>query len=153
MKKQHVELSRKDQSYLESLLSKGTLKVRKQKRILGLLELNQGKTYESVIELLKVSRPTIKSWADKYKEEGLVFLNDKPRSGRPIGLSGEDRAKITAIACSTPPDGYARWSLRLLADKLVELEIVDSISFRQVGYVLKKMNCNLIEKDNGVSAK
>lgn len=153
MKKQHVELSRKDQSYLESLLSKGTLKVRKQKRILGLLELNRGKTYESVIELLKVSRPTIKSWADKYKEEGLVFLNDKPRPGRPIGLSGEDRAKITAIACSTPPDGYARWSLRLLADKLVELEIVDSISFRQVGYVLKKMNCNLIEKDNGVSAK
>jgi len=153
MKKQHVELSRKDQSYLESLLSKGTLKVRKQKRILGLLELHRGKTYESVIELLNISRPTIKSWADKYKEEGLVFLNDKPRPGRPVGLSGEDRAKITAIACSDPPDGYARWSLRLLADKLVELEIVDSISFRQVGYVLKKMNCNLIERDSGVSAK
>jgi len=153
MKKQHVKLSRKDQSHLESLLSKGSLKVRKQKRILGLLELNRGKTYESVVELLQVTRPTVKSWSDKYKEEGLFFLNDKPRPGRPIGLSGEDRAKITAIACSDPPAGYARWSLRLLADKLVELEIVESISFKQVGNILKKMNCSLIGKDNGASEK
>jgi len=80
-------------------------------------------------------------------------LNDKPRPGRPIGLSGEDRAKITALACSDPPAGYARWSLRLLADKVVELEIVESISFKQVGNILKKMNCSLIGKDNGASEK
>ena len=153
MKKQHVKLSNQDRAYLESLLKKGSMKVRKQKRVLGLLELDKGKTYESVVELLKISRLTIKSWADKYKESGLSFLEDKPRSGRPLGLSGEDRAKITAIACSAPPDGYARWSLRLLADKLVELEIVDSISFRQVGYILKKMNCSLTEKSSGVSEK
>jgi len=153
MKKQHVELSAKDESYLENLLSKGTLKARKQKRALGLLELNRGNTYESVVKLLKVSRPTLKSWADKYQESGLNFLDDKPRSGRPIGLSGEDRAKITAVACSEPPEGYARWSLRLLADKVIELEIVDTISFKQVGLILKKMNYSLTEKDNGVSKK
>lgn len=153
MKKQHVELSVEDEAYLEALLSKGTMKVRKQNRILGLLELHRGKTYESVVKLLKVSRPTVKSWADKYKAEGLAFLEDKPRPGRPPGLSGEDRAKITALACSEPPEGYARWSLRLLADKLVELEIVESISFKQVGNILKKTNCSLTENASGVSAK
>lgn len=153
MKKQHVELSRADRVYLEQLLSKGSMKVRKYNRIMGLLELDRGKTYESVCDLLKVSRPAVKNWADGYKKVGLSCLDDKPRSGRPIGLSGEDRAKITAIACSDPPSGYARWSLRLLADKLVELDIVDSISYKQVGNILKKTNCSLTEKDNGASAK
>lgn len=69
MKKQHFELSVEDEAYLEALLSRGTMKVRKQNRILGLLGLYRGKTYESVVKLLKVSRPTVKSWADKYKAE------------------------------------------------------------------------------------
>jgi transposase len=153
MKKQHVTLTSADFEYLQKLLTKGTLKVRKQNRARGLLELHKGKTFTEVSELLNTSYPTVWGWSKKYKTEGLTFLDDKPRSGRPIGLSGEDRAKITAIACSEPPAGYARWSLRLLADKLVELEITDSISFKQVGIILKKMNCSLIEKDNGVSEK
>ena len=153
MEKQHITLPEEDLAYLQTLLTKGTMKVRKQNRARGLLELHKGKTFSEVSDTLKISYPTILSWAKKYKTEGLTFLNDKPRSGRPIGLSGEDRAKITAIACSEPPAGYARWSLRLLADKLVELEITDSISFKQVGIILKKMNYSLIEKDNGVSEK
>jgi len=123
------------------------------KRAMALLELHKGKTYVEVMALINISNPTLIDWAKKYKSEGLSFLEDKPRSGRPPGLSGADRAKITALACSEPPAGYARWSLRLLAGKLVELEIVDSISFRQVGYILKKMNCSLTEKDNGASEK
>jgi len=153
LKKQHVKLSRADRADLELLLSKGSMKVRKHNRIVGLLELDRGKTYESVCVLLNVSRPTVKRWADSYQKEGLNCLDDKPRSGRPIGLSGEDRAKITAIAGSDPPAGYARWSLRLLADKLVELDIVESISFKQVGNILKKTNYSLTEKDSGVSEK
>ena len=153
MKKQHVKLTKKDQEFLVSLLSKGTLRVRKQKRAQALLDLHSGKTYAEVCRSLNMSYPAVTVWAKKYKSEGLSFLDDKPRPGRPIGLSGEDRAKITAIACSEPPKGYARWSLRLLADKLVELEIVDSISFKQVGNILKKMNYDLTEKDNGASEK
>ena len=153
MKKQHVELSESDLNFLKALLSKGSLKARKQKRAYGLLELNKGKTYKAVAELLDSTNITVASWASKYKSEGLAFLEDAPRSGRPKGLSGSDRAKVTALACSTPPEGYARWSLRLLADKLVELDIVDSISFKQVGNILKKMNCSLTENDNGVSEK
>lgn len=153
MKKQHVQLSNVDQEYLRALLSKGTLAVKKQKRGQALLELNKGASYTAVSNLIDITAITISTWAKKYKENGLSFLEDKPRTGRPLGLSGADRAKITAIACSEPPKGYARWSLRLLADKLVELEIVDSISFKQVSLVLKKMNCSLIENDNGASEK
>jgi len=153
MKKQHVQLNDSDLAYLEDLLSKGSIRVRKQKRAQALLELNRGKTFGQVAESLGTAYQTVSGWSKKYKSEGLSFLQDKPRPGRPIGLSGEDRAKITAIACSEPPAGYARWSLRLLADKLVELEIVDSISFRQVGNILKKMNCSLTEKGSGVSEK
>ncbi len=153
MKKQHIKLTDSDLEYLQTLLSKGTLKVRKQNRARALLELHKGKTFVSVSELLNTGYATVLGWAKKYNTDGLTFLDDKPRPGRPIGISGEDRAKITALACSSPPPGYARWSLRLLADKLVELEIVESVSFKQVGNILKKMNCSLTEKDNGASEK
>lgn len=153
MKKQHIELVQSDIDFLNQLLAKGTLKVRKQKRAQALLELNKGKTYKAVAAIVGSTNITVSTWVSKYKTGGLSFLDEAPRSGRPIGLSGEDRAKITALACSNPPEGYARWSLRLLADRLVELEIVDSISFKQVGNVLKKMNCNHTESDNGVSEK
>jgi len=153
MKKQHIELISSDRSYLLNLLSKGTLNVRVQRRARGLLELDKGKTYQEVADMFEMSYPAVHSWGKKYRTEGLNFLKDKPRSGRPAGLSAEQRAKITAVACSEAPKGYARWSLRLLADRLVELEIVESISHTDVGRVLKKMNYSLIEKDNGASEK
>lgn len=153
MKKQHIELSQTEVNYLTDLLSRGTLKVRKQKRTLALLELNKGKTQKVVADIVGSTNVTVSNWVSKYKADGLSFLDEAPRSGRPPGLSGEQRAKVTALACSDPPEGYARWSLRLLADKLVELEIVETISFKQVGNILKKMNCNLIESDSGASVK
>ena len=118
-----------------------------------MLALNKGASYTAVSSLIDTTAVTISTWAKKYKKAGLKFLEDKPRTGRPVGLSGTDRAKITAIACSAPPKGYARWSLRLLADKLVELEVVESISFKQVSLILKKMNYSLTESDNGVFEK
>jgi len=151
MKKQHVQLTVKDREALKGLLSKGSLKVRVQKRILALQMLDKGMSYVNVQEQIGVSNISISKWASKYKRSGLAFLKDKTRSGRPVGLSGEERAKVTALACSEAPEGHARWSLRLLADKLVELEYVEHISFKQVGRILKKMNCNLTEKNNGVS--
>jgi transposase len=150
MKKQHVQLTEKDRNYLRELLSKGKLKVRVQKRVMALQMLDRGMSYVEVQSHLDVSNVSLSKWASKYNASGLTFLKDKPRSGRPVGLSGEERAKVTALACSEPPEGYARWSLRLLADKLVELEYVDSISFKQVSNILKKMNCSLTEKNNGV---
>ena len=149
--KEHIKLSETDRLYLKGLLSKGTLSVKKYKRARGLLALDDHQSYVETSKLVGVSYPTILQWAKNYRSTGLAFLEDKPRSGRPVGLSGEDRAKITALACSDPPEGYARWSLRLLADKLVELELVESISFNHVGNILKKMNFSLTENANGAS--
>lgn len=153
MKKQHVKLSEIDKKNLQEKLTKGTIEVRVQRRINGLLYLDRGMSYGKVSELLNISYQTASTWAKRYNTDGLSFLQDKPRSGRPVDITEVERAKITAIACSKAPEGYARWSLRLLADKVVELEIVDSISFKQVGNILKKTNYNLIENDNGVSEK
>ena len=151
MKKQHIKLTEEDKQTLKDLLSKGDLKVRVQKRAMGLQMLDKGMTFQAIKEHLNTSHITISNWAKRYTNEGLAMLYDKPRSGRPIGLSGEERAKVTALACSEPPIGYARWSLRLLSDRLIELDIVDSISHTEVGRILKKMNFNHIEKNNGAS--
>ena len=138
MKRQHVKLKAKDRAHLESLISKGKLPTRVFKRATGLLELDRGKTLTAVAETLGVRHVTVAAWRDGYKEQGLECLYDAPRSGRPPEIDGKLRAKITALACSQPPEGYARWSLRLLADKIVELEYCDRISYVQVDKILKK---------------
>ncbi|MFN0200909.1 MAG: transposase [Bacteroidia bacterium] len=138
MKKQHILLSDSDRSELCSKLSKGVLSVRVQKRMQALQYLDMGKSYEEVSSLLSVHYVTVSCWAKEYNSLGLLFLTDKPRSGRPSKIDVVTEHKITALACTSAPEGRSRWSLRLLADKLVELEIVESISFVQVGTVLKK---------------
>jgi putative transposase len=140
MKKQHVQLSETDRTYLEALISKGDLKAKAYRRALGLLELDRGKTYTTVCETIRVTIPTLSGWASEYAENGLKVLEDQPRSGRPIEIDGKQRAKITALACSTPPEGHAQWSLRLLAEKVVELEYCEHISHTEVGQILKKTN-------------
>jgi len=104
------------------------------------LELDRGRTYTEVSQTLHVTIATLSGWAAKYGENRLEVLQDQPRSGRPIEIDGTQRAKITALACSTPPEGYAQWNLRLLAAKAVELEYSEHISHTEVGQVLKKTN-------------
>jgi len=140
MKKQHVQLSDEDREYLEKLISKGELSAKVYRRAYGLLELDRGQTYTAVSETLQVTIPTLSGWAAKYRENGLAMLQDKPRSGRPVEIDGKQRAQVTALACSEPPDGYARWSLRLLADKVVELGYCEHISHTEVSEILKKTN-------------
>ena len=140
MKKQYIQLSQEDREYLEALISKGEQKAKIYRRALGLLELDRGQTYTAVSKMLKVTIPTISNWAAQYKENGLQVLQDQPRAGRPIEIDGNQRAKITALACSQPPEGYAQWNLRLLANKVVELEYCEHISHTQVGQILKKTN-------------
>jgi len=140
MKKQHVKLSEADRAFLEALISKGELTAKAYRRALGLLELDRGKTYTAVAQTLKVTIQTLSKWAGKYRESGLQVLQDQSRSGRPVIIDGKQRAKITALACSDPPEGYARWSLRLLADKVVELGYCEHISHTEVATILKKTN-------------
>jgi putative transposase len=138
MRKQHVRLKKADRAYLESLVAKGKLPARMFKRATALLELDRGKTLQAVAETLGVCNITVAAWRDHYKERGLKCLEDAPRSGRPIEIDGVQRAKITALACSQAPEGHARWNLRLLAEKVVELGYCDRISHVQVGKILKK---------------
>jgi len=139
-KKEHVKLSKKDQTYLEELMSKGNLPVRIYRRALSLLSLNRGDTYSAVSQIVGVTKQTVAVWAKKYNESGLDFVTDKARSGRPKKLFSVDEAKIPALACSEPPAGYSQWSLRLLAEHAVELIEADSISYSGVRRILKKTN-------------
>jgi transposase len=136
MKKQHVQLTENDRTYLKELLSKGELAVKTYKRALALLELDRGKTYTAVAKTIQASHITVSKWSRKYADVGLNILIDQPRSGRPPEIDGVQRAKVTALACSDPPEGYARWSLRMLADRAVELDYVEHISHTQVGEIL-----------------
>lgn len=144
MKKQHLTLTETDKKYLTELLSKGQVKARISRRATGLLQLNQGVTLQNVADLLGVNYNTVAAWRDNYLTDGLDCLPDKPRSGRPITFDGEQRAKITALACSETPVGRATWSLQLLADKAVELNFCESISPSKVREILKKTNSNRI---------
>ena len=153
MKKEHVSLTESDRTYLTNLIKKGSLPAKTYKRALALLELNRGRTFTEVATIVGATKQTVSNWTTKYKETGLEFLTDKPRPGRPTVIDGLARAKITALACSDAPEGYERWSLRLLADKAVELELVEAISYMEVSRILKKTNCSLIESATGVLAK
>jgi transposase len=104
-----------------------------------------GKTDEEIAEALQISLLTIYNIRRRFQTEGLDLLYDKPHPGQPCKLDGKAEARLTAIACSTPPAGHARWSLRLLADELVRLEVVDTISHKTVGQVLKKRHQTVAE--------
>lgn len=142
MKKQHIHLSEGDRIYLEELVSQGELPVKVYRRAIGLLELDRGKTYTVVAETLEVNLTTVSKLAQKYQTEGLACLQDQARSGRPVEIDGVQRARVTALACSDAPEGYEHWTLRLLADKAVELGYCEHISHTEVGTILKKTNSN-----------
>lgn len=144
MRKAHIKLNESEYRALTALTKSGETKARKYKRAMTLLLLHEGKTISAVSQLLKYSYPRIIALKQKFQVEGLGCLEEKTRSGRPVVIDGTQRAKITALACSTPPAGYAKWSLRLLADRAVELELVPAISHNQVGVLLKKTSSSRI---------
>ncbi|MCK4224494.1 MAG: helix-turn-helix domain-containing protein [candidate division Zixibacteria bacterium] len=142
--KNRVKLRPKEQALLKQIISKGSEKARKITRCRILVLANEGKTDTQIIEALRVARNTIRTVRFRYVREGLESaLNEQPRPGAPKKFTGGQKAKITAIACSQPPEGRNRWTLRLIADRVVELKMIDSISHQTVKRVLKKTNSNL----------
>jgi hypothetical protein len=143
-KKYRVFLNGKKRSELRRLVNTGTEKARKLTRARILLLSDESpsgpsKKDKEIMEALGVCARTVALTRQRFTEcdiEGA--LNEKPRSGRPREFTGREEAKLTLIACSEPPEGHNRWSVRLLADKLVELEVVDSISRESVRKYLKK---------------
>ena len=138
MQKNHVELTAADREQLHQMLAKGSLKSRTFKRIHSLLELDKGKTYETVYSMGYFSRGSLKKLATNYAAQGLSCLKEKPRSGRPKTFIQTEKDEVLKMACSTPPAGHEYWSLRLIADKMIELKLCDTISHETVRNILKK---------------
>ena len=142
--KYQVALSPAQRKQLKTLCGRGSISARKlaRARILLLADPNrpQGAMADHQIHaVLDVSQTTIIRIRKKFVTGGLESaLEELSRSGRPLKFDGYQRAQITALACSEPPEGHSQWSLRLLADRLVELDIVDDISYETVGVILKK---------------
>jgi len=146
--KYHINLTQENRQELESLIRSGESSARTQTRarILLLTDENQKKKKgtKEIALVLMCSLPTITNIRKKFVEGGLEnALYDKPRPGAVPKITGEIEAQLTLLACSTPPEGRSRWTLQLLADKLVELKLVDSISDVAVMKRLKKMNLSL----------
>jgi putative transposase len=142
-KAQLIKLSDDDLRSLKTLLRRGSTKARIQTRARVLDLLHRQQHPDVIAETLQVTTVTVYNLKRRYLAEGLAAaLYDKPRSGRPVEIDGPARAKITALACSAAPLGHARWSLRLLADKSVELGFVEAISHNAVKEILKKTTSN-----------
>jgi transposase len=144
-KAQPIKLSNDDLSSLKTLLRRGSAPARTQTRARVLDLLHRGQHPDHVAETLQVSGATVFNIKRRYLEEGLhAALFDKPRPGKPPTIDGKMRAQITALACSDAPDGHAAWTLRLLADRAVELGIVSTISHTAIKKILKKTTSSRI---------
>lgn len=142
-----VQLSPAEREHLQGLIAAGTAPARKLARARVLLKCDQGSHGPGwvdvrVSEAVEVSQPTVARVRKQYVEEGLeaALKRRAPTRVYERKLDGEQEARLIALACSKPPTGHAEWSLRLLADQVVELEIVEAISYQTVRRTLKKTN-------------
>jgi transposase len=144
-KAQTIKLSNDDLSSLKTLLRRGSAPARTQTRARVLDLLHRGQHPDQIAQTLQISGATVFNIKRRYLEEGLqAALVDKPRSGKPPTIDGKMRARITALACSQAPQGHASWTLRLLADRAVELGIVSTISHTAINKILKKTTSSRI---------
>jgi len=146
VKKYVVRLSGEERADLEALISKGKSPAQRLTKARILLKADQSEAGEGwsdsrIIEALDSNKAMIYLVRKKWAEEGLeAVLSRKKRETPPVApiFDGEKEAKLIALACSAPPEGFARWSLRLLEEMVVELNIVDHASDSTIGRVLKK---------------
>jgi|SRR5687767_13220751 transposase len=136
-----VDLTDEEREQLLQLIRKGNSSARKLTRARILLKAHEELTDQEVANALNTGSATVGRVRKRFVEEGLQSaLNERPRPGKGIKLNGKQQAHLIAVACSDPPQGHARWTLRLLAGKVVELGFADSISPETVRQVLKKQN-------------
>ena len=134
-----VNLTQEERDQLLGITRRGQSSGRKVKRSLILCKADEGLTDREVAEALMVGPATVSRVRQRFVEGGLDrALNDLPRPGQRRKLDGKQEAHLVAVACSAPPEGHSRWTLQLLADQAVELELTDSISRETVRQTLKK---------------
>jgi transposase len=151
MKKKYiVTLTEAERQMLRAMLSKGKAAARKlvHARILLKADASPGGPAwndDQVAEGLEVGRATAERVRQSFVEEGLeaALERRRPRRQYERRLDGDGEAHLIAMACQKPPEGRARWTLRLLADRMVQLEYVEQVSYQTVRRTLKKTNLNL----------
>jgi transposase len=148
MKKKYiVTLTEEERRMLQGMLSRGKAAARKlmHARILLKTDVTVGRpgwNDEAIAEALEVGRATVERVRKEFVEEGLEAALERrqPRRQYPRRLDGDGEAHLVALACQEPPESRSRWTLRLLADRMVQLEYVDQISYQTVRRTLKKTN-------------
>ena len=138
-----VELSAAERRRLRDVTQKGHAGARVIRRAQTLLLADEGYQNKEIAQVLGVASETVKNTNKRYVKEGLdSALHERPRPGHGRKLCGREEAQLIALACSAPPEGRTRWSLRLLAEWLVALEIVEEVSYQTVRRTLKKTRSN-----------
>jgi transposase len=138
-KKFIVSLSDEERQELTTYVNTGVHAARSMTRARILLLADAGNSDPAIANVVGVCQSTAFKIRRRYCVEGLQnALTEKPRPGAPRTFTGRDEANLTTLACTNPPAGYQRWTHRLLADKLVEFEVVPAISYKTVERLLKK---------------
>jgi transposase len=139
MKKYVVDLSEDEKQHLEELTTRGKSGARKIRRARILLLADEGYIDKEIARVLGAAVTTVERVRKRFVEEGLeAALSERPRPGAARKLDGHQEAYLVALACSDPPEGKKRWTMQMLADKLVRLEVVEEISDETVRRTLKK---------------
>jgi transposase len=147
-KKYVVRLTEEEQAYLRTLIGRGTASARMLSRARTLLKANQGEgggaawADAAISEALEVGLSTVARVRQCYVNEGLeaALAHKAPEREYRRKLDGGQEARLIALACSEPPTGREHWTLRMLAERLVALEVVDAVSYETVRQVLKQTN-------------
>lgn len=139
-KKYIITLTDTERADLRKMISSGKGAARRLTHARILLKADQGLADQQIVDEVEVGRATVERVRRRFVEEGFEASLDPRRPDRPREhkIDGEVEAHLIALACGTPPEGHARWNLRLLADKLVELELLPSVSHETVRQALKQ---------------
>jgi transposase len=152
-KKYIVDLTADEREHLFQLVRHGKHSSRKVMRARILIKADEGLRDKQIAEVLNTSVPTVERTRRRFVEESLGALDERPRPGQRRKLNTKGEAHLIAIACSTPPAGRDHWTLRLLADKIVELGFAASFSHETVRRVLKKTRSSPGKSSSGASRR
>jgi transposase len=153
-KKYIVELDREEREQLRILLRRGKAPARRLTRARILMLADEGRIDLDIAATLQVGKCTVERTRTRFVEEGLeAALSERPRPGKPRKLDGKQEAFLVALACSDPPRGHETWTMQLLADRLVELGVVESIVDETVRRVLKTTTSNPGSTRSGASRR
>jgi transposase len=138
-KRYRVTLTDEERARLEGLTRKGTASARMVRRAQTLLLAAEGRTDEAIASALHIGVATVERTRRRCVEEGVAAsLVERPRPGARPKLGPKQQAFVVALACTTPPEGRLRWTMQLLADRVVELQIVPAITDEAIRLLLKR---------------